>query len=120
MRKVIDYVKKSKKIIIVVLLIAILIGTVYIIDKGRGSNASSVAANSGKSETELRLKSILSSIDGVGSTDVMITEDEGEIIGVVIVCEGADNLMTRSNILNAVSTVLNVDKKIIAIYSLTV
>ncbi len=120
MRKVIDYVKKNKKIIIVVLLIAILIGTVYIIDKGKGSNTSPTGSNSAKSETELRLKSILSNIDGVGSTDVMITENEGEIIGVVIVCEGADNLMTRSNILNAVSTVLNIDKKIIAIYSLTV
>ena len=120
MRKVIDYVKKNKKIIIVVLLIAILIGTVYIIDKGRSSATSPTATNSAKSETELRLKSILSSIDGVGSTDVMITENEGEITGVVIVCEGANNLMTRSNILNAVSTVLNVDKKIIAIYSLTV
>ena len=120
MRKVIDYVKNNKKIIIVVLLIAILIGTVYIIDKGKGSRTSSTTTNTAKSETELKLKGILSSIDGVGNTDVMITENEGEIIGVVIVCEGANNLMTRSNILNAVSTVLNIDKKIIAIYSLTV
>lgn len=120
MRKVIDYVKKNKKIIIVVLLLAILIGTVYIIDKGRQSRSPSSAANSAKSDTELKLQGILSSIEGVGNTDVMVTENEGEIIGVVIVCEGADNLMTRSNILNAVSTVLNIDKKIIAIYSLTV
>ena len=119
MRKVIDYVKKNKKIIIVVLLIAILIGTVYIIDKGK-SNTVSTAANSAKSATEVKLTEILSSIDGVGRTDVMITEEEGKIVGVVIVCDGADNLMTRSNILNAVSTALNIDKKIIAIYSLTV
>lgn len=120
MRKVIDYVKKNKKIIIVVLLIAILIGTVYVIDKGRSSRTSSTAVASAKSDTELKLKGILSSIEGVGNTDVMITENEGKIIGVVIVCEGANNLMTRSNILNAVSTVLDIDKKIIAIYSLTV
>ena len=119
MRKVIDYVKKNKKIIIVVLLIAILIGTVYIIDKGK-SNTASTAANSAKSATEVKLTEILSSIEGVGRTDVMITEEEGKIVGVVIVCDGADNLMTRSNILNAVSTALNIDKKIIAIYSLTV
>ena len=50
----------------------------------------------------------------------MITENEGKILGVVIVCEGADNIMTRSSILNAVSTALNIDKKIIAIYSMTV
>ena len=119
MRKVIDYVKKNKKIIIVVLLLAILIGTVYIIDKGK-TNSSSAVSNSAKSATEVKLTEILSSIDGVGKTDVMITEEEGKIVGVVIVCEGADNLMTRSDILNAVSTALNIDKKIIAIYSLTV
>lgn len=119
MRKVIDYVKKNKKIIIVVLLIAVLIGTVYLIDKGK-SHKSSIAANSSKSATEIKLTGILSNIDGVGKTDVMITENGGEIVGVVIVCEGADNLMTRSDILNAVSTALNIDKKIIAIYSLTV
>ena len=119
MRKVIDYVKKNKKIIIVVLLLAVLIGTVYVIDKGKAKTASTVA-NSAKSETEVKLTGILSNIDGVGRTDVMITEEEGKIVGVIIVCDGADNLMTRSNILNAVSTALNIDKKIIAIYSLTV
>ena len=119
MRKVIDCVKKNRKIIIVVVLLAILIGTVYIIDKGKSHSASTVN-NSAKSSTEIKLTGILSNIDGVGRTDVMITEEEGKIVGVVIVCEGADNLMTRSNILNAVSTALNIDKKIIAIYSLTV
>ena len=119
MRKVIDWVKKNKKIIIVVLLLAILIGTVYIIDKGK-PKASSTVVTSAKSEKEIKLTGILSNIDGVGKTDVMITEEEGKIVGVVIVCEGADSLLTRSNILNAVSTALNVDKKIIAIYSLTV
>ena len=36
------------------------------------------------------------------------------------VINNADNIMTRSNILNAVSTALHIDKKIIAIYSMTV
>ncbi len=119
MRKVIDYVKENKKIIIVVLLIAILIGTVYLIDKGKKSS-SSISASKEKTATEVKLTGILSSIDGVGATDVMITENEGKILGVVIVCEGANNIMTRSNILNAVATALNIDKKIIAIYSMTV
>ena len=121
MRKVIDYVKENKKIIIVVLLIVILIGTVYFINKGKKSSTSNVSAvSSQKSETEVKLTGILRNIEGVGNTDVMITENDKEIIGVVIVCEGANNIMTRSNILNAVSTALNIDKKIIAIYSMTV
>ena len=120
MRKVIDYVKQNKKIIIVVLLIVILIGAVYLIDKSKKPSKDTTAVSSQKSATEIKLTGLLSNIQGVGNTDVMITENEGEILGVVIVCEGANNIMTRNNILNAVSTALNIDKKIIAIYSMTV
>lgn len=120
MRRVVDYVKENKKIIIVVLLIAILIGTVYIIDKSKKSPSDSTYSGVIKSETENKLMGILSNIAGVGKTDVMVTESNGEIVGVVIVCEGAKNLMTRSDILNAVSTALKINKKIIAIYSMTV
>lgn len=120
MRKVIDYVKENKKIIIVVVLIVVLIGTVYFINKSKKSSSPTSAVSSQKSETEMKLTAILRSIDGVGNADVMITEDDGEILGVVIVCEGANNIMTRNDILNAVSTALSIDKKIIAIYSMTV
>lgn len=120
MRKVIDYVKENKKIIIVVLLIVILIGTVYFINKSKKPSSMVSAVGSEKSDTEVKLTGILRNIEGVGNTDVMITESDGRIIGVVIVCEGANNIMTRSNILNAVSTALDIDKKIIAIYSMTV
>lgn len=119
MRKVLDYVKENKKIIIVVLLIAILIGAVYFINKSSKSSEVS-KTNTEKSVTEVKLIGILSSIEGVGATDVMISENDGEILGVVIVCDGANNIMTRSNILNAVSTALNIQKNIIAIYSMTV
>lgn len=119
MRKVLDYVKENRKIIIVVLLIVILIGAVYFINK-KTKSSKTLATDTAKSETEVKLTGILSNIEGVGATDVMITESNGEIQGVVIVCEGANNIMTRNNILNAVSTALNVSKQIIAIYSMTV
>ena len=119
MRKVIDYVKENKKIIIVVLLIVLLIGAVFLLDKGEKSS-STLAEYTAKSQTEIKLRDILTNIEGVGNTDVMINENDGEILGVVIVCEGANNIMTRSNILNAVSTALNIDKSITAIYSMTV
>lgn len=118
MRKVIDYVKENKKIFIVVVLIVILIGAVYVINKSK--KPSYTATTSTMSATEVKLSGILSSIEGVGNTEVMVTENKDEILGVVIVCEGANNIMTRNNILNAVSTALGISKKIIAIYSLTV
>ena len=119
MRKVLDFVKANKKIIIVVVMIIILVGTVYFINKSaEGKAASTVSSFEGKSETEIKLMKILSSIEGVGETEVMINEGKDGIEGVVIVCKGADNIMTKNNILNAVSTALNVDKKNIAIYSM--
>lgn len=118
MRKVLNFVNDNKKIIVVVILIIVLVGTIYFLNKGSEKKATSAPAATEKSQTEVKLTSILSSIEGVGTTDVMINESEEGILGVIIVCEGANSLMTRSNIINAVSTALNIDKKIIAIYSM--
>ncbi len=118
MRKVLNFVNDNKKIIIVVILIIVLVGTIYFINKATAKTAQTAAIAGDKSATEVKLTSILSSIDGVGTTDVMINEGEGGVLGVVIVCEGANNIMTRNDILNAVSTALNIDKNLIAIYSM--
>ncbi len=118
MRKVLNFVNDNKKIIVVVILIIVLVGTIYFINKSQKDEDTKQPAAVQKSAAEVKLTGILSSIEGVGATDVMINEGENGILGVVIVCEGANNLMTRNDILNAVSTALNVDKKIIAIYSM--
>ena len=120
MRKVLDYVKDNKKIIIVVALLVILVAALYFMNKGMQSPTAANVSTQDKSVKELKLTNILKNIEGVGATDVMINESGDAITGVVIVCEGANNLMTRNNILNAVSTALNIDKKIIAIYSMNV
>lgn len=118
MRKVLNFVNDNKKIIIVVILIIVLVGTIYFINKAADKSSATTATAADKSATEVKLTGILSSIDGVGATDVMINEGENGVLGVVIVCEGANNIMTRNNILNAVSTALNIDKNLIAIYSM--
>ena len=119
MRKVLNFVNDNKKIIIVVILIIVLVGTIYFINRAADKSAATGAAvTTNKSATEVKLTGILSSIDGVGATDVMINESEKGVLGVVIVCEGANSIMTRNNILNAVSTALNIDKNLIAIYSM--
>ncbi|MDE6667193.1 MAG: hypothetical protein K2K38_02455 [Clostridia bacterium] len=117
MRKVLNFVNDNKKIIIVVILIIVLVGTIYFINKA-ADKSTATNASADKSATEVKLTGILSSIDGVGATDVMINEGDKGVLGVVIVCEGANNIMTRNNILNAVSTALNIDKNLIAIYSM--
>lgn len=120
MRKVLNFVNDNKKIIIVVILIIVLVGTIYFINKYKDNGKPTSTGSATKSATEVKLSGILSAIEGVGATDVMVTEDEGGIVGVIIVCEGADSIMTKNDILNAVSTALNIDKKIIAIYSMNI
>ena len=119
MRKALDWVKENKKIIIVVALIVVILFALYFMNKSTKKTAATVSTQA-KSLTEQKLISILSNMDGVGTADVMIHESNGEVAGVVIICQGADNIMTRNNILNAVSTALNIDKKIIAIYSMEI
>lgn len=119
MRKALEWVKENKKIIITLALIALILCALYFMDLSAKSAAASDIARD-RSPTEAKLAAILGDIEGVGSLDLMINESEGEITGVVVVCSGANNIMTRNNILNAVSTALNIDKKIIAIYAMNV
>ena len=75
MRKVLNFVNDNKKIIIVVILIIILVGTIYFINKVAEKDKPT-SSGTAKSATELKLSGILSAIEGVGDTDVMITEDD--------------------------------------------
>lgn len=72
-----------------------------------------------KSTTEQALCRVLNSIEGVGKVEVMVVEAEDSVNSVIIVCEGADNIMLRSDILNAVSKALSIDKNKIGIYKMT-
>lgn len=118
MKKLAEYFKAHKKILVIaVLLIAMIaIGAVLY---GGGSGIKQVSASDvNKSATEIKLTRILSEIDGVGKAEVMINEGDKGVEGVIIVCEGANNIMTRNDILNAVSTALTVEKNNIAIYAM--
>ena len=117
MRRLLDYVKKYKKIIIVAVLLVALICAVYFINKSNKSSQTAQVTTE-KTVKEVKLTQILSTIEGVGATDVMINEGEDGIHGVIIVCEGANNIMVKNDIINAVSTALNIPKDLIAIYSM--
>jgi hypothetical protein len=119
MKKLTDYLKANRNLLIIISLIFILVLAVILINKNNKSDTTSVSVySSQQTDTEKKLSEILSNISGVGQTQVMITESDNSIEGVVVVCAGADNIMTRNIILNAVSTALNIDKNKIAIYAM--
>ncbi|MGN1234534.1 MAG: hypothetical protein ACI4U2_00955 [Christensenellaceae bacterium] len=65
--------------------------------------------------TEQKLEKVIGKIDGVGDLTVFVNEGDGGIVGVVIVCEGADRLSVRLEIMRAVSTALGVPQQIVQV-----
>ncbi len=117
MNKTVEYIKQHKKLFIIAaaLIAAILIAVCLY--GGRGA-VKLTSQNDVRTDTEVKLMRILSEIEGVGASEVMVTEGEKGITGVVIVCEGANNIMTRNDVLNAVNTALGIEKSNIAIYAM--
>ena len=69
-----------------------------------------------KTELENRLERILSELDGAGNVSVMIHQNEdGEIIGVVVVDDHLDDAGTYLSLQGAVQTLLDVDLRQIRI-----
>lgn len=116
MKKLLEQLKNNKTLLIILALVIVLILIVVFYNDTSGD--ASAGSFNDKTQTEIKLEGILSSIDGVGESNVMVTESADGIEGVIIVCQGADNIMTRNDILNAVSTALNIEKNIIAIYAM--
>lgn len=112
--KAAEWFRQHKKLIIVIALTVLLIAVV-IVFFGSGSQSRASAA---KSATELRLTALLERMDGIGEAEVMVNETDGVVTGVVVVCDGADSISVRNDILNAVATALDINRSIIAIYSM--
>ncbi len=112
--KAAEWFKQRRKIIIVAALIVLLVAVVLVFFGGRGESGGAAA----KTQTEQRLAALLGRMDGIGEAEVMVNEEGGTITGVVVVCEGADSILVRNDILNAVATALDIDRSIIAIYSM--
>ena len=55
-------------------------------------------------EEEMRLKQVLEKMEGVGVSNVMITEE-----GIVIIADGADNGVVAKNVINVVQALFDVD-----------
>ena len=104
---------KLKDVLIVLILAVILIFAVWkIFYTDEETSAQSV----GVSETETRVERLLEQIDGVGNASVMVCETEEGVQGVVVVCDGANDLQVLLNVREAVSSALGTDPKLIKIY----
>lgn len=113
----IDKIKgiKNFRIILVTLIIAVALIIYSTVMTARTTSASKQTSASMTAD-EQRLSSMLSGIEGAGDAKAMITEKNGEIVGVLVIAEGADDPMVRIRLINAVSVALGVDRSVVNVF----
>ena len=135
LKKIVEKCKKIKGFeIICALVIAVIAISIY-------CSVNAITNNSGKSQTTSQsqkqstlvgeIQEILSSIDGVGECEVLITYKAGQdtqevgalnstdnIQGVVVVAKGGNDVLTRIKIVNALCTLLKIDANNIQIFEM--
>lgn len=104
---------KNIKIIVLIFIIAIAL-IIY-------SNVATTkqSAQTFQNDEETRLSSILSSVEGAGEVETMITKSSGQVIGVLVIADGANNPLVRLRLLQAASSALGVDSEIVSVMSRT-
>ena len=122
--------KKDKKVENLISLLIILIITLicinYIIkddskdaeeEKYKGAVLASTTEVS-SSELESRIENILSKIEGVGKVSVLLTYNEENLEGVVVVAEGVKDIDTRVDIISAIEVITGLGKHKIKVYEM--
>ena len=112
--------KGSKYIIWIILGVLVLIVAIPVQEESQ-SEAPLVSEEVTQGELESKLEKVLSSMEGVGDVAVMITvkesssdlfsdtKEEGEVLGVVVVAEGAGKTEVNAKILDTVKALFGIE-----------
>ena len=88
----------------------------YTPQSAKTNSDTAFSAGTESTEKERSLAALLSEIDGVGEAEVRICEAEDQAKSVVVVCDGAKNILVNMNIREAVAAALGIDEKNVKIY----
>ncbi len=105
---------KNIKIIVLIFIIAI-----ALIIYSNVATTKQSTAQTFQNDEEARLSSILSSVEGAGEVETMITKSSGQVVGVLVIADGASNPLVRLRLLQATSSALGVDYEIVSVLSRT-
>ena len=136
MDKIISYFKENRKRAIVFLLVGVGLLLVMLSASSGGTDetAESVALSEYKRELEAELAGLCSKIDGVGKCYVTVSFERGEqntykgstlietkppkVLGVTVICKGANSDFVRSEIINMMCSLFDVGTNRIAVLKL--
>lgn len=118
--------KGSKYLIWILLGILVLVMVIPVNDPESKGNTS-ISEDTSKGELEEKLELVLASMEGVGEVKVMITvkesasdlfsdeKEEGDVLGVVVVAQGAGSAAIDSKIMTAVKALFGIEAHKISI-----
>lgn len=110
---------KNIRIIAVVFIIAIalIIYSTVATFGAQKADEQTADTQSLQNDEEARLSAILSTLEGAGEVQTMITKSDGNITGVLIVADGAKNPTTRLRLMRACASALGISEDIICVQS---
>ena len=114
---VIKKLRGIKNIQIIALIFIIAVGLIIYSSVTTANRDATDGTKSVMTEEEQRLSAVLSSIEGAGAVETMITSRDGNIVGVIVIAEGAESISVRLKLLDAAACALGVSKQIVNVYS---
>ena len=118
-----NFLAKVKSIKNIEIYIALILAAIVIIIVFAGSSTKNVSKTVSDdtyiSEMEHKICSVIQNIDGCGKADVVISygSSSDDVIGVVVVAEGANDPIIRFKIVEVVVTLLDVDSTDVAVFT---
>ena len=112
-------VKSIKNIeIYIALILAVIVIICVFAGSGVKNTSKTVDNDTYPNEMEHKICSVIQKIDGCGKAQVAISYDGGEdVIGVVVVAEGATDPIIRFKIVQVVVTLLDVDSSSVSVFT---
>ena len=107
--KFLDSLRGARKVEYLALILLVALAVMF---WARGQGADSPVSTA----LEKRMERAFSQVEGAGDVSVMVTEGEdGQPVGVLIVCEGASQMAVRLALADAAHTLLGLDAREIEI-----
>jgi DNA-binding LacI/PurR family transcriptional regulator len=111
---------KNSKVIFLVIGICICLVLLFMVNTGSKAVFNSDLKKVEKKYEATEFEVLLSQINGAGRTNAYINHDKdtGEVKGVIIVSEGAEDLKVKIMLTNAASTALNISADKIEVFEM--
>lgn len=107
--------KKLLTLILMLLCGAALVLLSFRMSENEDAHAQDIAYTEGS--VEQRLSRVLSMIQGAGEVEVLVTQSESGVVGVLVVADGAQDLTVRTELMRAAMTALDIPAESVEVFA---